>query len=102
MDKMVLKTLRKLKKEFEKEGFVIDAVFGSYARGEQTSTSDVDILYHLEDEFLKNYSGFIGFKKLDEIKRSLADALEKKVDLAPANMLSKTAKRYIMDELIYV
>ncbi|WP_324171371.1 nucleotidyltransferase domain-containing protein [Sulfurimonas sp.] len=98
----ILNKIKSLKNNFINDGFVIDGVFGSYARGENTQNSDVDILYHLNDVFFKKYSGFIGFKKLDEIKKQISKSLDKKIDLAPKNNLSKTAKKYILDEVVYV
>ena len=91
-----------LKKLFLVDGFVIDGIFGSYARNEETEKSDVDILYHLNQTFYDNYNGFEGFKKLDEIKKIISQALNKKIDLAPKTNLSKTAKKYILNEVVYV
>ena len=42
--------LKSLKQVLQKDGFIIDGVFGSYARDENTEQSDVDILYHLEEQ----------------------------------------------------
>ena len=91
-----------LKKRLLLDGFVIDGIFGSYARDEQDSDSDVDILYHLDKKFYEKYEGFVGFGKLDEIKKDISEKLGKKVDFAPKNNLSKTAKKYILQEVVYV
>jgi len=91
-----------LKQELLIDGFIIDGIFGSYAREEENECSDVDILYHLEDRFYSKYSGFSGFKKLDEIKKIIVKTLGKDVDLAPKTNLSKTAKKYILSEVVYV
>jgi predicted nucleotidyltransferase len=77
-------------------------LFGSYVREENTENSDIDILCHLEKEFYTKYSGFIGFKKLDEIKSIISQTLGKNIDLAPKNNLSKTAQKYILSEVEYV
>lgn len=94
--------VKSLKLKLQEEGFIIDGIFGSYARGENTSQSDVDILYHLDNKFYESNIGFAGFKKLDEIKNYISQILNKKIDLAPKNNLSKTAKKYILSEVIYV
>jgi len=91
-----------LKKRLLLDGFVIDGIFGSYARDEQNDNSDVDILYHLDKKFYEKYEGFVGFSKLNEIRKDISKKLGKKVDLAPKNNLSKTAKKYILQEVIYV
>ena len=54
-----------------KDGFLILGIFGSYARDENTPSSDVDILYDTDVDFFKRYGGFGSFVKLDEIKESL-------------------------------
>lgn len=40
----ILSKLKELKPVFEKEGFIIKALFGSYSRDEADENSDVDIL----------------------------------------------------------
>ena len=94
--------IKSLKETLKNDGFIIDGIFGSFAREENTQDSDVDILYHLDDIFYEKYSGFTGFKKLDEIKSFISEAIGKKIDLAPKNNLSKTAQKYILNEVIYV
>jgi hypothetical protein len=98
----LLQTLKTLKPSLQKEGFIIDGIFGSYARGDFTENSDVDILYHLEPLFMEKYGGFIGFKKLNDIKVQISSLLKKDVDLAPINNLSETGKKYILSEIVYV
>jgi len=95
----LIKDLKELKQELQKEGFIIEGFFGSYARGEANENSDVDILYSLQNTFFTKYSGFIGFKKLEEFKNIIAKRLNKKIDLAPQNNLSKSAKKYILKDL---
>ncbi|MEN4052535.1 MULTISPECIES: nucleotidyltransferase domain-containing protein [Sulfurimonas] len=102
MDKKILATLTTLKERLREDGFIIDGIFGSFARNEATSLSDLDILYHLERPFFEKYEGFSGFKRLDEIKEYISSKTAKKIDLAPKNNLSKTAQKYILDEVIYV
>ena len=102
MNQKVLSTIKSLKERLQAEGFIIDGIFGSYARGEANAESDIDILYHLDGSFYKKHSGFIGFKRLDEIKELIAKHTNTKIDLAPKNNLSKTAQKYILSEVIYV
>ncbi|RXJ80515.1 nucleotidyltransferase family protein [Arcobacter sp. F2176] len=98
----VFENLKAIKQTLINDGFIIDGIFGSYARNENLKDSDVDILYHLDKVFYDKYSGFIGFKKLDEIKEHISKSLGKKIDLAPKTNLSKTAKKYILNDVIYV
>lgn len=62
----------------------------------------MDILYHLDKLFFDKYSGFIGFKRLDEIKQIISKEIKRDVDLAPSDNLSQTAKKYILKDVIYV
>jgi len=101
-DNTILNQLTSLKKILKNDGFIIDGIFGSFARGDNTKDSDVDILYHLDEVFYSKFNGFIGFKKLDEIKSYISSHIGKKIDLAPTNNLSKTAKKYILSEVVYV
>lgn len=98
----LLRKIKLLKPVYEKEGFVIDGIFGSYARGEQTPQSDVDILYHLKQPFFEKSQGFLGFKKLDDIKQNISKVLGIDVDIAPKNNLSRSGKKHIMRDILYV
>lgn len=98
----IIENLKEAKKDFIEDGFVIDGVFGSFARGDFKSNSDIDLLYHLENTFFYKYRGFLGFKKLDEIKQTLSKKFNKKIDIAPIDNLSDTAKKYILKDVIYV
>jgi len=98
---LILK-LRELKQVVLTEGFVIDGLFGSYARGDFTKESDVDILYHVEKPFIQKHRGFAALHRLDEIKKFLAKELGKKIDLAPKNSLSKTGEKFILPEVLNV
>ena len=102
MQSELLKKIKSLKDTLLLEGFIIDGIFGSYARNQANKDSDLDILYHLDEIFYKNNIGFTGFKKLDEIKKYISDSVDIKIDFAPKNNLSKTAEKYILKDLIYV
>ena len=94
--------LKELKQVYEKDGFIILGLFGSYARDEADHSSDIDILYKLDtDKFLSKYSGFKAVNRLLEIKNEIADAFNKDVDIADISTLSKTGKKYILDEVVY-
>ena len=72
-------------------------LFGSYARGEQSEDSDIDILAELDYEKGADFFGFI------QMQEELALLLNKPVDLLSANGLSKFIQPYIDAEkqLIY-
>ena len=89
-----------IKEKLKEDGFVIDGIVGSYARGERYN--DIDILYHLEKDFLKKYKGFEAFIKLEEIKKNLENSLKEKVDIIDKTTLNKVGKKYILKDIIYV
>jgi len=71
-------------------------LFGSFARDEQTSNSDVDLLIEIED----------GTKNIHDLKVSLNNYLSKafnrSVDLAREKYLKPYAKELILKDTIYV
>ena len=91
----IIKILKKLKEKIKKEYKTeILGVFGSFARGEQKTTSDVDILVEFKtDADLIHYCG-------------LSDYLEKvigqKVDLVSLKTVRDNIRGYIMQELVAV
>jgi len=44
--------------QFGLYGFNIIALFGSYATNSQTYSSDIDLLYEVDNTFLEKYRGF--------------------------------------------
>ena len=69
-------------------------VFGSFARGEQTVESDIDILVE--------FSRPIGLFRFVELERHLAELLGAKVDLATEQALKPAIKSEILGQVIYV
>ena len=69
-------------------------IFGSTARGDHTTKSDVDILVEFYEP--------VGFFKFLELEDYLAKLLKKKVDLATKKALKKVIKKNILKEVVYV
>lgn len=67
-------------------------LFGSFARGEQTEDSDVDILVEFTEP--------VGWEFID-LKDELEEILGKKVDLVTKNALKPQMKNDILKEVIY-
>ena len=92
------------KEQYLKEGFEIIGIFGSYARGNASKFSDVDIAYKLDfDTFDKQFKG--GFSKLlriEEIKEELQKLLHLKVDLISMNSDNIRFKKKIEKDMLYV
>lgn len=69
-------------------------IFGSYVRGEENSSSDIDILVDFEKP--------IGLLKFIELEDDLSSALGTKVDLVSKKALKPRIGRHIMQELIKI
>ena len=102
MQKFKIKLLEEAKEHYAIEGFNILGFFGSYARGEATAKSDIDILYELNENFIQTYSGFTAFDRLSSIKEELKALFGIEVDIAAKSGLSRTAEKYIMKDFKYV
>ena len=98
----IISKLKELKPKYEKDGFIILGLFGSYARGEADDSSDIDILYDLNDKvFLSKYPAFRAFSKLREVKEELENIFHKKIDIADKTTLNKIGRDYILRDTIY-
>lgn len=102
MNDNILKKVREIKKEYEQQGFIILGIFGSYARGEETSESDIDILYEMSDSFYNKFKGWEIYSQIDRIENGIRSKLDTKIDLANKNALNDISKQYILNEVIYV
>lgn len=63
-------------------------IFGSFARGEQRRTSDIDLLVDLP-------KGMTLFD-LVGLKLDLEERLHRKVDVVPSDSIKPTLRRYIL------
>ena len=91
-------TINKIKKKIKpilKENKVKKAgIFGSYARGEESENSDIDILIDLD----KNLS----LLKLIELKIKLEKILKKKVDLIEYDLIHPLIKKDAFKEEVKI
>jgi predicted nucleotidyltransferase len=67
-------------------------LFGSFARGEETNTSDIDILVDMPSSF-DNYF---------DLKYFLEENFQREVDLGKEKQLRLLIKKQIMKDIIYV
>jgi len=90
----ILKTIKKelpsLKEKFKVRSI---GLFGSYAREEQTTVSDIDMLVEFEVP--------VGFFKFIELENYLSAKLGAKVDLVTPDALKPLIKPHIMEEAVY-
>ena len=81
---------------FLKEKFRVKkiGIFGSYSRGEQRKSSDIDILV----DYYEDPSLFEFF----DLEYYLEDILKNKVDLVMENSLKPYIGEHILNEVIYI
>jgi len=92
--KDILLILKRGKRLFGKQYKVYKlALFGSYARGEETEDSDIDILVEFEEP--------VGMEFI-ELANELEQILHKKVDLVSRNGIKPRYFKQIEKELIYI
>lgn len=87
----------KIKQILIRNGVSFAAIFGSYAKDEATSKSDIDFLIEYEKNKTPGLFGFIG------LAHELEDSLDKKVDLVTRNGLNKDIKDEVLKtmQIIY-
>ncbi|GAB4286751.1 MAG: nucleotidyltransferase family protein [Candidatus Dojkabacteria bacterium] len=79
----------------EKFGVNEIALFGSYARREESNESDIDILVDFKE-------GFKTFDNYMDLKFYLEELFNKKVDLVIKSAINSRIKSFIIEEAIYV
>ncbi|MCY3998061.1 MAG: nucleotidyltransferase domain-containing protein [Flavobacteriaceae bacterium] len=67
-------------------------VFGSVARGEERTDSDVDIAY--------SFDGHFGFFELEDLIEDLEKKLNRKMDLVDFDFLNPPIKEDILNDMI--
>jgi len=81
-----------------KEHFHIEkiAIFGSFARNEQTDKSDIDLLIELEDNTPDIH------EKKEELRKYFRNKFNRNVDIAREKYLKSYVKHQILQESVYV
>jgi len=94
----IMQELKNLKPLYEDEGLILVGLFGSYAKDEQNSFSDIDIAYKMDyEKFSQKYKdGFSKLLRIDDIKNNLTKRFNTKVALVP------DTNKKLFDKLIYV
>ncbi len=69
-------------------------VFGSFARGEATEFSDIDLVFDFQKDF--------GLLALSSLKIALEEKLDKKIDIVEFSSLDPSLAESIKDEVIII
>ncbi len=92
----ILATLRNHKPELTKLGITDIGLFGSYLRGEQSATSDIDILIDFDPE-MENYDNYMAvYDIFEQLFKN------EKVEIITKNGLSPYIGPSILKEVMYV
>lgn len=75
-----------------RHGIVKAAVFGSYARGEQNKSSDIDILIEYAPGSKKTLFDLV------DLRNELKKTLQKEIDLATERSLSRNMREIVLRE----
>jgi uncharacterized protein len=102
MNETLINKIKTLKEKYEKEGFVILGVFGSYARGEEVEHSDIDMLFEIKDSFYNKFKGWDIYPVIEKIEKNIEQELNHKIDMTNKNALNEIGKKYILPEVVYV
>jgi len=99
---VVIDQLKSIKSKYQQDGFNIIALFGSYATNSQNNSSDIDLLYEVDNSFLEKYKGFKSVSKVLQIQEELSSLFHTKVDLTSPSGLNQRIKEEIISKAIYV
>lgn len=100
--KIILDQIIKTKPEIELLGIRVLGLFGSYAQGVPTESSDIDILIETTPQFILQTDPLRAFSVLQEVRERYQQIFHVSVDIADKNALSDIGKEHILKNVIYV
>lgn len=92
----IITSLQRHKTALKKRGMEHLYLIGSFSRGEETPSSDIDLLFSLSDK-----SEFWIFELL-QIKNLLEKDMGKKVDLVEEKSLNKYMKKRVLEDKVAI
>jgi len=98
---MIVQGLRELKPELMAQGVAQIALFGSYARGEMTPYSDVDIAIRKGSQFQEQGSAYAYLEFRNRLAEILRKKFHRRIDIFDLDSQSPFGEQ-IGKELIYV
>lgn len=75
-------------------GIIKAGIFGSYARGEASSESDIDLLLE--------FNGVIGLMRLGHLKSDLEETFGKKIDILQFCAINPLIRDHVLQEVIII
>lgn len=97
----VIQELKILKPKYAQDGIIILGLFGSYAKGNATSTSDIDIAIKLQDDYLRTHDVWSYFNNINSLKADIHSKFGLRCDVLDMDSTSAIVKQ-IKNEVLYV
>jgi predicted nucleotidyltransferase len=97
----ILDYLKEIKDELYHDGITSLALFGSFAKNEQSVYSDIDIAISKEKNYLQTRSAYHYFDEVTKIKNMIKKKFHRNSDIFDLDSDSKM-KESIVKELLYV
>lgn len=97
----IMNYLQELQQELQTQGILQVALFGSYAKGEQSVYSDIDIAIKKDREYFSSVSPYYYFEVVNSIKDKIRKKFHKNIDVFDLDSTS-SFKQSIESELLYV
>lgn len=97
----ILSYLKEIKSELFRDGIVSVALFGSFARDEQSVYSDIDIAIQKESDYLRKRTAYTYFNEVEKIKTMIEQKFHRNSDVFDLDSDS-SMKKNIKKDLLYV
>lgn len=98
---LILEYLIELKPILFTKKILLVGFFGSFARGEETVYSDIDIAIQKDKHYLTLKSAYDYFDDVEFVKKSLMQKFHRKVDVFDIDSAS-SMKQSILKDMVYV
>ena len=98
----ILAYLKELKPTLQKDGIVELGLFGSYAKGTASASSDIDIVIRTSDEFYQKFRGFKAAIFLGELRESIENHFGLSIDLCNLRNYDDEKRKIFFEGAIYV
>jgi len=97
----ILNYLADIKGDLVKNGIDKIGLFGSFAKGNDNTLSDIDVAIKIQKSYLKEHDVWEYFKLIDTIKKELISKFSRNVDVYDLDS-SGNIKNQIGKDIIYV
>ncbi len=97
----LLQYLKEIKPQLQRRGIAKLGLFGSYARGDESVYSDIDIAIGKSGDFLDHKNAYAYFEEIAELKKMIRRRFHRNIDVFDLDSDSGF-RQSIVKDLIYV